>query len=335
MGTRYVAIGIEPSMGAETTPYEFLDVVSEGVAGEQNIIYIETAGLGRSIRQAVPGPWGESGDVDLIVGPENIEYILYATLGHVTLEPSGDGAFKHIFKPYTMIPSMTMDIAPDIGSLARRVQMAGISSLALEAVAREALTATASIVGMKEKLVSELTPVFSTKRPFVFYDGVLKVDGGVVARCEAWRGTYENTIADDAFVLGSRFLPTLIVGPCNFTGDTDIQFLDWTWYQKYLGGGTTPGKTLQSLALELNFVGEKTDSVTAGFLDYVFKIEVPKVYLDTSEASFDRRERIVQSADWHAIYDPSIGYLCRMTVINKRSITLNTSKNLSGRFRVT
>jgi len=333
MGTRYVAMGIEPVMGKETTPYEFLDVVSESVRGEQNIIYIETAGLGRSIRQAVPGPWGESGDIDLIVGPENIEYILYATLGHVTLDESGDGAYKHVFTPASTIPSFTLDIAPDVKGKARRIIMAGVTSLRLEAVAREVLTATMSIVAAKEKFVTESTPTFSTKRPFVFYDGVLKIDGGTVARCEAWRGTYENSIADDAFVLGSRFLPTLIVGPCNFSGDMDIQFLDWQYYEKYLGG-TEPGKTIQSIAIELNFVGESTGSTVSGFDKYQLKIEIPKVYLNTSEANFDRRERIVQSMEWQAIYDPTYAYLCRFTVTNTRTITINTTQTISASFTV-
>ena len=333
MGTRYVGLGIESSMGAETAPYEFIDVVSESVRGEQNIIYIETAGLGRSIRQAVPGPWGESGDIDLIVGPENIEYILFATLGQVKYYASGDGAYKHVFEPASTIPSFTLEIAPDVGGRARRITMAGVSSLRLEAVAREALTATMSIVAAKEKLVNESTPTFSTKRPFVFYDGVMKIDGGTVARCEAWRGTYENTIADDAYVLGSRFLPTLIVGPCNFSGDMDIQFLDWQYYEKYLGG-TEPGKTLQTISIELNFVGESTGSSVSGYDKYMLKIEIPKVTLNTSEASFDRRERIVQSIDWQAIYDPTYGYLCRFTVVNTRLLTLYTSNNFSSKLTI-
>jgi len=320
-------------MGKETAPYEFIDVVSESVRGEQNIIYIETAGLGRSIRQAVPGPWGESGDIDLIVGPENIEYILFATLGQVKYSSSGDGAYKHIFEPASSIPSFTLEIAPDVGSKVRRIPMAGVTSLRLEAVAREALTATMSIVAAKEKIVNESTPTFSTKRPFVFYDGVLQIDGGTVARCEAWRGTYENTIADDAFVLGSRFLPTLIVGPCNFSGDMDIQFLDWQYYQKYLGG-TEPGKTLQTIGLTLTFLGESTGSAVSNYDKYMLKIEIPKVTLNTSEASFDRRERIVQSLDWQAIYDPTYGYLCRFTVVNTRLLTLYTSGNISSRLTI-
>jgi len=328
--TRYIGVAIEPTYGAVQAPVEFIDAVSESVRGEQSTIYIETAGLGRSTRQAVPGPWTESGDIDLIVGPENIEYILKATLGHSQYAESGDGAYKHIFTPASTIPSLTIEISPDVGNKARRIRMCGISSLRLEAVAREVLTATASIVGGKEEIVSESVPTFSTKRPFVFYDGTLSINGGKVARCEAWRGTYENTIADDAFVLGSRFLPTLIVGPCNFSGDMDLQFTDWTYYETYLGG-TEPGKTLTNLSIELNFVGETTGSSVSGYKNYQLKIEIPKVYLDTSEANFDRRERIVQSCDWHAIYDPTAGYLCRFTLVNTRTVTFATSKSLTSK----
>lgn len=333
MGSRYVGVAIEPSMGDVQTINEYIDVVSESIAGEQNIIYIETAGLGRSIRQAVPGPWGESGSFDMICGPENMEYILQAALGKSHYDVNAATYYKHIWTPASEVPSLTMIISPDVKSQARRLTMTGISSMAFEAVAREVLTATVDVVAKTETLVAEGTPTFSTLRPFVFYDGVLSIDDGEIARCEAWRGTYENTIADDAYVLGSRFLPTLILGPCNFTGDMDIQFLDWSWYKRYLGGGTSPTTTIQSAALKLTFTGDATGG-SGEWSNYKLEIDIPKVYLNTSTASFDRRERIVQSADWQAVYDTTSGYLCKFTIWNKRACTFASSKTLPSAFTI-
>jgi len=324
--TRYIAIAKEDSFGNEQTTFtEYLDAVRESVRPTHNIIEVETAGAGRSLRHILPGPYGLSGDIDFVVGPESIDYILYGATGdHTQTQDSGGNVYKHEYKPATTLPSFTIEICPDVGSspdYARRLIGCGFSSLRFEAVAREVLTCTASIVGKTEKLVTPSTPTFSTLRPFYFADGQVKWNGTEIARIEAFRCTLENTIADDAFVLGSRFLPALITGPCNVTGDMDMQFLDWSYYQEFLGssGATQPGTTIDSVSIELNFLGDSTGSSDAGFENYAFKIELPRVYLNTASPNFDRRERLVLSMEWSAAYDPSSGYVVKFTTVNKKN----------------
>jgi len=444
-------------------PLRYLDVVSESIRGEQGIVYAETAGT-RERLKSVPGPWTESGSIDLICEPENtgslFKFLLgkwkidspTKTGGNTTLSSgiakgvrilpvvsetgfvvgdyckvdTGDsmecrkitavsagsltvdyavrkahssgaavveceGVFRHEFTPYQEIPSFVSEVGPDVETNSRQVSGLAISSLALEAVARELLTASIDLVGQSEKVLPGTSPTFSTLKPFVFHQGQLKrlsasgtADSGTTtttvdaertevddywngyyiqyitgpnaglmrlvtdfvastdtlthlafptavasghqyrllypfANAEALRVTVENAIAEDAFVLGSRFLPAIHLSGINVSGDMDLAFQSWDEYQLFLGG-TEPATELSPVALNLRFLGESTGSSTADYDKYLVEIDIPSVYYDTSEANFDRRERIVQSLGWTAIYDAVLAYLIKIIVVNKQYV---------------
>jgi len=319
---RFIGIGIETTYGEAATITDYIDAVSESITGGQSFIDVETAGT-RWIRERVPGPWSESGSFDIIVNADNITKILKCALGDVTTSDDGGSpavAYKHEFKPSSTLPSFTLEVCPDVGSYSRQIVGCGITSLRFEAPARELLTASVDILAAKEKLISPSTPTFTTRRPFVFYDG--QISGLVTANVEAFRLTIENDIPDDAFVLGSRFLPGLRVQGFTVSGELDLTFLDWDAYQKFLGSAsaTEPGTTAESYSLTATFTSpEETGSSVAGFENYELEFHLPKIYLDTAEAHFDRRDRIVETVRFTAVYDSTADYVVKVTVVNTKS----------------
>ena len=143
----------------------------------------------------------------------------------------------------------------------RRVLGCAVTSLSLEAVAREALTSTVSVIARRDSIVADAqAPSFSALRPFIFFEGNLTLNGVTVANVEAFRVTVENEIADDAFILGTRFLPGIRLQGITISGDVDLAFLDWNMYRRFYDGafGSGPGTSIASVALELTMTGEAT-----------------------------------------------------------------------------
>lgn len=320
MGNRFIGLSLsEDSYGTPKAIDFYIDVASESITDSQENIHVETAGF-RSKQYSVPGPYKIEGSWDQMVTADNISRILDGLCGTtVAPVPSGDGAFRHRFYEAQTLKSYTMEIAPDVATSSRRVVGTFFRSVDFEAAAREVLTATVNVTGRKPMLIasSDPTGLWPTCRPFVFYEGTLYFNGIAVAYCEAFRLTYENDIDTDEYVLGDRYLPGMFVQGLNITGEMDIKFLDWDYYKYFWGNATAtgPSTALSSCSLNLLFTGEATGSVAPGFENYVFQIEIPKVYLDTSEANFDRRDQIVQSLAFTALYD-SVGYTSRFTLIN-------------------
>jgi len=321
---RYLGIAEEATYGTPVAAVEYIDIVSESVRPSQEFIFLETAGY-RETREAIPGPFTISGDFDLVVNADNITKFLKWALGDVTTtvdDAAAPVAYKHEFTPANEIKSFTSEIHPGVGGYSRQVAGCIVTTLRLEAVARELLTSTISIVGSKPTRITESVtgrPTFSTVRPFVFFEGV--VSGFVSADVEAVRWSYANAVAEDAFVLGSRFLPAIRLQGQTVEGDMDIAFVRWDEYERFYGavGATEPGTEVGPVSLKLTFTGLSTGSTVVGFENYLLELDLPRIYLNTIEANFDRRERIVERLAFRATYDTTAGYICKVTVINKKS----------------
>jgi len=336
MGKRYISIEREGGYGVyRGNNLQYIDIVSESVAPDHGMIDIETAGE-REWRHRVPGPYSIGGDIDLVVNADNIGRFFWWVLGDKTTGASG-ACYTHEFESAQEINSFSMNIAPavqDSGTYRmRRVVGCAVTSMAIEAVAREALTATVSVIGQKDSLVADAqTPSFSTVRPFIFYEGSLTLDGGTVANVEAFRLTIDNDIADDAYTLGSRYLPGIRLQGITISGDMDVAFTNWDLYKRFYDGsvsGSEPSDTTHgSIALVLTFIGEAT-GCSGGDAFYRLELDLPKCYFDTTEANFDRRDRIIQSLDFTATYDDTQTYTLQVTLINQMALSTTTSTSTS------
>jgi len=316
---------------------DYIDIVSESVSSDQGNLDVVTAG-DRSMRFRVPGPYAIGGSIDLIVNPENMTKFLYWALGSVSHYAGASVAFKHEYTPAQALESFTMEIAPAVPATegavdyqSRLISGCVIPSFTLEAVARELLTATIDVIGRREgqQAASSTDPPFSDLRPFVFHEGVLSYDSSDICHAEAFRMTFDNDIPDDVYFLGSRFRggkmddgcgvgcdPVFFVQGLKVSGDMDIAFTDWTWWHWFWGSGTATGPSNQQNPISLNLVFTGLATGDATYPNYAMEIYLPEVYLDTSEASIDTRDRIVQSLPYTAIYNASAGYVARIRVVN-------------------
>lgn len=323
MGTRFVGIAEETTYGTPIASAEWLDVVREGVVAAQNFIDAETAAQ-RTRRMRPPGGYSVGGPIEMIVNPDNITKLLKWLLGDVTTTDDGEVtpvAYKHEFEPAQTLKSFTIEICPDVGAQSKQIGGGICRSIAFAAEAREVITASVEVFGQKDKLISPTTPTLSALDPFVFFEGDLKLETVSVAAAEAFRCTIANDIPDDVHVIGSRFIPGIRLQGLEVTGDMDIAFLNWDYYKRFWGGAavTEPATRPETVALQFVATGPANGSVGSGFENYLFQIDLPKVTLDTSEATFDRRDRVVESLGFTALYDATATYAVKVTVINKKT----------------
>lgn len=325
MGKRYVAISREEpwSYGSSATVNaswaQYFDVVSESIAPDQGMIEVRTAGY-RSMRKRVLGGYKLEGSIDFIGDPNEVASLLYmafCTGSDVSSDTdlTTTTAYQYTVEPKQELNSFTAHIAPAVtdssGTYKLRECVGGfITGLTLEASAGEILTVSTDWTFQKDKIVTDTineadsAPGFSTADPLVFTQGSVEFDDNVIANVEAFSVTFENDIDTDAFVLGSRFLPGMRIQGFNVTGNMDIAFEDWTQYQRFLGSASAvmPSSTVSPYHVELIFTGGLTGN-TGSYPNYALEIDMPEVYFDTTEATFDARDRIVQSIDFTAIHN--------------------------------
>jgi len=328
LANRFIGIGEESTYRTPVAATEYIDVVREALGpSDRSFIAVETAGR-RELPDKVPGPYRAGGSFDFIVNADNITKLLKWALGNVTTTDDGLAtpvAYRHDFTPADEIKSFTIEAAPGVkdGATLKSRQFAGcaVRSLSLEAVARELLVSTVEVIAAKDALINSTTPTFSTVRPFVFFEGQLTLEGSAVANVEAFRVRIENSIPDDAHVLGDMFLPGIRLEGIRVTGDMDVAFLNWDLWKRFWGSATAtePQTNVENVGLKLTMTGLSTGSTGAGFENYKLEVDIPAAYLDTSEAGFDRRTRTVQSLGFEGVYDASAGHLIKVSVINKKS----------------
>ncbi len=340
MGVRYIGVRSEGAYAeAWSAPTQYMDIVTESVVPDHGMLDIETAGY-RERRLRVPGPYSLGGDIEMVGNVDDIGTALYFTLGANEMNSSAS-IYRHQMTPSQTIPDFKMEIAPAVQQAAvyqSRKCIGGMSlGITLEAIAREALSATWNVAFQQDELTAATTaaPSFSTVRPLIFYEGAVKFGtyGGEeenpVANVEAFRCTIENDIDVEATVLGSRFLPGIRTQGITVSGEMDISFENWNMYKWFYAGtaaGTAPTTTIVANGLTLTMTGLATGQAGA-YSNYKLEVECPSIYLDAAEANFDRRERIVEGLTWNAVFNPTAtigavtGFIVGVEVVNGTDIS--------------
>jgi len=305
----------------------YIDIVDESMNPDQGFIDAETAGF-LEPRLRLPGGYIVTGDIGLLVDAHSILPILHAFCGasEVSAGSIAAGVYSHVFKPSLKPLTLRATINPNVEETygsdtykSRALRGFAIKSIEISAAAREACTMTITCQAALDKLADrDASVTFPTVRPFSFTDGVLSQLGGEDITVESITIRAERIIADDNFVIGSRFLPFLHAAGVSVSGSFDLGFRDWKTFRKFWGSAsaTGPEASPSSYALHLKFEGDIAD----GDKRYTLDIEVPKVYLDTTNANIDRRERIVQSVDFTGLYDTDSGYAIKFKVIAKKKL---------------
>ena len=319
---RYLGIAKETAYGTAVAPTKYIDFSSFSVNPVRENLYPPTAQR-RELVWKKEGPVREKGSLEVEVRPDEIDSFAYWGLGSGTTTAAGDSlAYQHMIRPSEHeIYSFTTE-AGSIGTYARRINGCFITSLKFEAAARENLTCSLDITGRSETLVTPAqSQTFQTELPFAFHEAAVTLGGSSFTTMEAFRVSIENSVDEDAFVLGNQFLPGIRLEGINVTGDIELTFNSWTEYQRFLASTTATTFGVQnSFALKVIFTSvQTTGSVSVGYENYLIEFDLPAIHYDTVEVNEEKRDRIVMTASYTALYNTSSAYAVRVKIINTNS----------------
>jgi len=305
---RYLAIGKESSFGQEATSYRYVDLASEDLKTEHEWIMPELAGH-RWRRYAIRGTMRVGGSVDAYAQFGSLGAFLLASLGSVsTSQPDPDGApsvFKHEFMPAEALPSYTLRVASEVAG--RQFLGCLCSSLELSVAPGELLGISFGVVGQREEAFSPGEPEWD-ESPYISFADLANAEiGGSPVSLEALTLTIENDLADDVFELGSAYLPEIPVQGLSITGSFDLKFKDRTHLDRFLTGEET--------SLYLRFDGPEIE----GGLRYSLELDLPRIIYKTAGANVSARDRLVESVEFEALFDPVEGRILRAVLQNQEA----------------
>ena len=204
-----------------------------------------------------------------------------------------------------------------------------VESMTLEAVAREEVSSTVSVIGSGSELLDTATSTANVEagwalytQPYLTFSSaqtmtiatVDRLTGTVGPTIEAFRLTLTRGWDADHYVLGTRFLaaPTLS-GMASVEGSMDFSFTSQDEHERFLAAvGTYQAGNQAAFEIILNLRG----ALILGSEYYKIQITLPEVHYTASTASVSGRDRIVQSVDFRALYNTTDDCACQFDITN-------------------
>jgi hypothetical protein len=277
-----------------------LDVSGEDITGDHQYIYPATV-TGRTKRDRITGPKKFSGPIDCPIFSVGATSLLYYGLGKLTTvanTPTTNLNTHTITKAKT-IPFFRAGIGRDL----KEHQYVGgmIGGFTLDWDPNELFTGTFDTVFRKElsplgtlnTTTSGFFPEFSKlERAFGGSEVATLVDGSDQGDCfESISVEIDNSIADDAYCLGSPYLSAGVIAGLEVTGSFDLVYEASTMYTRWLDG--------TEIQLELNAAHDVGDAALERKVD----VDLPKISMDVNKLPTDNIERYVQTVDFTAETD--------------------------------
>ena len=315
MPERYLAVGEEASYGSAASPTRYIDILREALVFDRGITPVETV-FSRDIRKYVQSRGRVTGSIDFAVEPENVGEFFKWALGSVETTDDGGSppvAYKHVFKPADEIKSFT-GIVFHGENPKRRIVGCLIDRLTVETPLDYA-TGSVDILASEEQSTEEsLSPTISSLPPFVFKEASFQLkDSDKSKYLRALRLNIRNNIpVDDLYGFGSPYPVRSLTTTRTVECEIELASFISTVYSDFLSG--------EEVACKLTFTGPSTGSSAAGFENYKLEIDLPKlVYRSDAAPHIDRREPTRITAPMQVLYDPTKGYECAITLVNKVS----------------
>jgi hypothetical protein len=321
----YAGIAEESGFGASTAPSVFSDIVSDGFSGDNGIQYLNNI-RSRGRHEGTAGAYEDGGSVELAAAPENgLGLLMKAAFGEsavTTSDPDGDGVDEvgtHDYSTSALLPSLTVELGVGDIQAVRHVGC-GVGSLELSHSSEEYLMASFDMTGKQPELQNTMAaPTYSDLRPFIFHDGTLAIDGtDRSVDVQELTISIENNI-EGQYRMDDRAIAKETVGEREITAEATLDFSSADLWEKFLGGAgaTQPGDQLYEGALSASWTSPETvDGTTT---NYELGIDMPRVEIESREASMNENELIAEDVTFSALIDPATGDDMTAQLVNGRT----------------
>ena len=238
----WIGVGVEGTYGTFPTITDFLEINSEGVAQEDDVIYSNSVMLieqdkdnYKQARKTV------GGNIAFDLRQEGAEKIFYHALGTfstTTMIADADGTgYKHTFVMNDSLPT-GLGVEIDRGAAVSFDYHGGkINTFTLSGDNTGIVNCSCDMIFEDTGTSSSTTPSFSTSDYWMFHDAGL-VYKGTTQPVTAWSVTLDNNLTADRYQWGSRVIKEpQRAGRITVTGEMTVEFDSITNYTKFLDGG--------------------------------------------------------------------------------------------------
>lgn len=281
----------DETFGVSGADSHIIDPVGEDITGDKQFIYPRTAGI-RNQRAHIKGKNKFSGTIDAPLYPTHAVSLIYYAMGAVstTTGTPTTGTNTHIITKANTVPFFRMAIGRDL----RQHEYVGgiINSMSVDYTMDDIITGSFDVMFRKElpNEALETSEAFldfdENERAFGGAESSVTIDASADDRIESFSVTLENNVADDAYSLGSEFLPAGIIAALNVTGSSDMRFDTISEYDAFIN------ETNRAIVL--------TGAFGSADLTRSVAFDIPVVNYDTNNLPTDNFERYVQTLAWTA-----------------------------------
>lgn len=257
----------------------------------------------RAIEDARGGNISAGGSFDFELPILGIGRLLKHALGAVTTTGPVALNYTHVIKRGTLPVGMTFEkgftdlpqffrfAGSKINELSLEVENEGIVSGSLELLAKS-MTTSSTQLGV---------PVATTHRPFMHHEAVILENAAPIS-VASFSFNLTNELADDDFVIGSRYRDSLTEGKGECTGETMVKFSDLIIINKWLNETSTSFKI----------------TFTTGTQSIEFFFPLVKFFEDSTPKGAD--DKIVWvPLNFQAFRDPTENTDLRITIVNQET----------------
>ncbi len=298
----------DESFGAFGANAHVLDVSGEDITGDHQYIYPKISS-DRVQRPKITGPKKFSGPIDVPIFPREAISLIYYALGtcSTTTDTPITGLNEHNISKAKTIPFFRAAFGRD---QSEHKYVGGIvNSMTLDYSPDELISGSFDTVFRKELTPGSLrSPTFadfnSAERAFGGVETSVEFDDSVVTFVESFSTTVENNVADDAYALGSEYLPAGIIAEFAISGSMDLRYDSNSNYTDWLNG---TDKKIEIIA-----------QYGTGAAQRLVEIELPDVAYDVNNLPTTDLQRYIQTLDFTPQRD-SNGDPILVRVVNDRS----------------
>jgi len=311
---RYIDFITQPTFTYETNKLpaatsHIIDPLGEDITGDKGFLYPRTAGV-RVGRAKVKGKNKFSGTIDTPLYPVHATTLIYYAMGKNVTTPAtpNTNVNTHVVSQANTVPFFQAAIGRD---LREHIYVGGaVNSMTLDYTMDDVITSSFDVFFRKELANLPLTTSTTyddfnvLERGYGGAEAAVQVDSTADDRIESLSISYENDFDDDAFALGSQFLPAGPIGELTCTGSFDMRFDSIDAYDLWYN----------ETAIQIELTSSFGAAATLRSID----ANLPSVALDTNNLPTSGFDRYVQSFNYHAQPD-SNGDPLIVTVVNAQA----------------